>query len=44
MRLDINLASQPYQNMRTFWMRWITGLAALFVIMLFAFLHRQQTD
>jgi type IV pilus assembly protein PilN len=29
MRLDINLASQPYQNMRTFWVRWIAGLAAL---------------
>jgi type IV pilus assembly protein PilN len=29
MRLDINLASQPYQNLRTFWMRWIVGLAAL---------------
>jgi type IV pilus assembly protein PilN len=29
MRLDINLASQPYHNMRTFWVRWIAGLAAL---------------
>lgn len=29
MHLDINLASQPYQNMRTFWVRWIAGLAAL---------------
>lgn len=34
MRLDINLASQPYQNMRTFWIRWITGLAVLLVITL----------
>ena len=34
MRLDINLASQPYQNMRTFWVRWITGLAVLLVITL----------
>ena len=32
MRLDINLASQPYQNMSTFWMRWIAGLAALFLL------------
>jgi type IV pilus assembly protein PilN len=29
MRLDINLASQPYQNLSTFWVRWIVGLAAL---------------
>lgn len=29
MRFEINLASQPYQNLRTFWMRWIVGLAAL---------------
>src|ERR1044071_9759770 len=34
MRLDINLASQPYQNLRTFWMRWIVGLAALFLVTL----------
>lgn len=34
MRLDINLASQPYQNLRTFWMRWIVGLAALTLVTL----------
>jgi type IV pilus assembly protein PilN len=32
MRLDINLASQPYQNLRTFWMRWIVGLTALALV------------
>jgi type IV pilus assembly protein PilN len=34
MRLDINLASQPYQNLRYFWMRWIVGLAALVLVTL----------
>jgi type IV pilus assembly protein PilN len=34
MRLDINLASQPYQNLRNFWMRWIVGLAALALVTL----------
>ena len=34
MRLDINLASQPYQNLRTFWMRWIVGLSALALVTL----------
>jgi hypothetical protein len=29
MRLDINLASQPYEDARQFWMRWGTALAAL---------------
>jgi type IV pilus assembly protein PilN len=29
MRLDINLASQPYEDARQFWMRWGTGLAAV---------------
>lgn len=28
MRLDINLASQPYEDARQFWMRWGTALAA----------------
>jgi type IV pilus assembly protein PilN len=32
MRLDINLASRPYQNLRNFWMRWIVGLAALTLV------------
>jgi type IV pilus assembly protein PilN len=27
MRLDINLASQPYEDARQFWLRWGTGLA-----------------
>ena len=34
MRLDINLASQPYQNLSKFWMRWIVGLAALVLVTL----------
>ncbi len=28
MRLDINLASQPYEDARQFWLRWGTALAA----------------
>src|ERR1700733_12540479 len=27
MRLDINLASQPYEDARQFWLRWGTALA-----------------
>jgi type IV pilus assembly protein PilN len=34
MRLDINLASQPYEDARQFWMRWGTGLAVLSIITL----------
>src|SRR6202162_2805983 len=29
MRLDINLASQPYEDARQFWMRWGTAVIAL---------------
>ena len=29
MRLDINLASQPYEDAHQFWMRWGTALAAV---------------
>ena len=29
MRIDINLATQPYQDARRFWMRWGAGLAGL---------------
>jgi type IV pilus assembly protein PilN len=29
MRLEINLASRPYEDARQFWMRWGTGLGAL---------------
>ena len=29
MRVDINLASQPYEDARQFWMRWGGGLVAL---------------
>jgi type IV pilus assembly protein PilN len=34
MRLDINLASQPYEDARQFWMRWGTALAAASVVTL----------
>ena len=34
MRLDINLASRPYQDAREFWMRWGTALAAACVLSL----------
>lgn len=36
MRLDINLASQPYEDARQFWMRWGTavGAAGLFTLVL----------
>jgi type IV pilus assembly protein PilN len=34
MRLDINLASQPYEDARQFWLRWGTGLAALSILTL----------
>lgn len=34
MRLDINLASQPYQNLRNFWTQWIIGLSALGLVTL----------
>src|SRR6201988_3314154 len=29
MRIDINLASQPYEDARQFWMRWGTAVGAL---------------
>jgi type IV pilus assembly protein PilN len=29
MRLDLNLASQPYEDARQFWMRWGTAIGAL---------------
>jgi type IV pilus assembly protein PilN len=32
MRLNINLASQPYEDARLFWMRWGTGLSAAVII------------
>jgi type IV pilus assembly protein PilN len=34
MRLNINLASQPYEDARQFWMRWGTGLAMLAILTL----------
>jgi len=32
MRLNINLASQPYEDARQFWMRWGTGLASTLIL------------
>jgi type IV pilus assembly protein PilN len=34
MRLDINLASQPYEDARQFWMRWGTALGAVALLTL----------
>jgi type IV pilus assembly protein PilN len=34
MRLDINLASQPYEDAREFWLRWGTALAGAIVLTL----------
>jgi type IV pilus assembly protein PilN len=34
MRVDINLASQPYEDARRFWLRWGGGLVALGVLTL----------
>jgi type IV pilus assembly protein PilN len=34
MRLDINLASQPYEDARQFWLRWGTALGAAAVLTL----------
>jgi Tfp pilus assembly protein PilN len=34
MRLDINLASQPYQDARRFWLRWGTALGLLGILTL----------
>ncbi|MFZ0815139.1 MAG: hypothetical protein WAM78_06445 [Candidatus Sulfotelmatobacter sp.] len=34
MRLDINLASQPYEDAREFWLRWGTALAAAIILTL----------
>lgn len=36
MRLDINLASHPYEDARQFWQRWGTGLIALAAVALLA--------
>src|SRR5579859_3070906 len=34
MRLDINLASQPYEDSRQFWMRWGTAVGAVALLTL----------
>ncbi|MBZ5719470.1 MAG: PilN domain-containing protein [Acidobacteriia bacterium] len=34
MRLDINLASHPYEDVRQFWLRWGGGVAALGIVTL----------
>jgi type IV pilus assembly protein PilN len=34
MRLDVNLASQPYEDARQFWLRWGTALAGMAILTL----------
>ena len=34
MRLDINLASQPYEDARQFWIRWGSGVALIAILTL----------
>jgi len=34
MRVDINLATQPYEDLRQFWTRWGIGVAALAIVTL----------
>jgi len=38
MRLDINLATRPYEDARQFWMRWGLGVGALAALTLFLLL------
>lgn len=38
MRLDINLASRPYEDARQFWLRWGLGVGALAALTLFLLL------
>ncbi len=35
MRLDINLATRPYEDARQFWLRWGLGVGALAALTLF---------
>jgi type IV pilus assembly protein PilN len=42
MRVDINLATHPYEDLRRFWMRWgslLGGLGALLLLILFLIIH-----
>jgi type IV pilus assembly protein PilN len=42
MRIDINLATHPYEDLRRFWMRWgglLGGLGALLLLILFLIIH-----
>ena len=34
MRVDINLATQPYEDARQFWLRWGSALVALGILTL----------
>lgn len=34
MRLDVNLATRPYEDTRQFWLRWGTGIALVIIITL----------
>ena len=42
MRVDINLATQRYEDLRSFWVRWggpLAGLALLTLVLLFSVVH-----
>lgn len=45
MRIDINLATHPYEDLRVFWMRWgsvLAGLGALLLLLVFLISHGWQ--
>lgn len=45
MRIDINLATHPYEDLQVFWMRWgsvLAGLGALLLLLLFLISHGWQ--
>jgi type IV pilus assembly protein PilN len=45
MRIDINLATHPYEDLQLFWVRWgsaLAGLGALLLVLLFFILHGWQ--
>ena len=42
MRIDINLATHPYEDVQVFWMRWgsvLAGLGALLLVLVFLITH-----
>ncbi len=45
MRVDINLATHPYEDLRVFWVRWgslLAGLGVLLLLLLFLIVHGWQ--